>query len=82
VGSGPPGRACLFHYRTDEVLVKQDAVYGGQATPPVKEGTEHANVFAASLPTWLMCADQVSRVSRVIPRYRAVSTHAIGSPRN
>jgi hypothetical protein len=41
-GNGPPDRACVVHHRTDELLVQQHAVSDGQATSPVKEGTEHA----------------------------------------
>jgi hypothetical protein len=29
------------HHKTDELLVQQHAVSNGQATSPVKEGTEH-----------------------------------------
>jgi len=46
---GPPDRACVVHYKTGEVLVKQDAVSDGQATP-VKEGTENAQSLSR-LPT-------------------------------
>jgi hypothetical protein len=35
--------------------------------------------WATFLPTWLTCAVQVSCVSRIVPRYRAVSTQCTDS---
>jgi hypothetical protein len=40
------------------------------------------SLCAAFFLTWLMWIDQVSRVSRVTPGQRAVSTHWIGSPKS
>jgi hypothetical protein len=39
--SGPPDRACVVHYWTDELLVEQHAVLNGKTAPPV-EGAKHA----------------------------------------
>jgi hypothetical protein len=38
--------------------------------------------LSAFFLTWLTWADQVSRMSRFIPRYSAVSTHCIGCPKS
>jgi hypothetical protein len=43
--SGPAGRACLIHHRTDELLLKPHTACGGQATSPIKEGARHVQSF-------------------------------------
>jgi hypothetical protein len=72
VRSGPTDRACVVHHTTDELLVEQHAVLNGQTAPPVKERAKHAQFLSRLSPYLLTCADQVSRVSGVTPRYRAV----------
>jgi hypothetical protein len=80
--SGPPDQTCVVHHRTDELLVEQNTVPDRQNTSSVNEGPSTPNLWAAFFPTWLMCAGQLSCVSRVTPRCRAVSIHCISCPRN
>jgi hypothetical protein len=44
----------------------------------LRRGTSTPRLWAADLPNWLTCADQVSCVSRVTPRQCAVWIHCIG----
>jgi hypothetical protein len=80
--SRPPDRTCVVHHRTDELLVEQNTVPDIQNTSPVNEGPSTPNLWAAFFRIWLTRTGQVSSVSRVTPRCRAVSTHCISSPRN
>jgi hypothetical protein len=80
--SGPPDRTCVVHRRMDELLVEQNTVSDRQDTSPVNEGPSTPNLWAAFFPIWLTRAGQVSCVSRVTPRCRAVSNHCISFPRN
>jgi hypothetical protein len=68
-GSVHPDLACIVHHRTDKPLVKQHTVSDEQATSPIKEGPSTPNLWGSFLPTWLACAGQVSRVSRVTTRH-------------
>jgi hypothetical protein len=47
--SGPPGRTCVIHHRTDELLVEQHTISDGQAASPVKEGDKHAQSLSRLL---------------------------------
>jgi hypothetical protein len=48
----------------------------------LRRGPSTSNLWVAFFTNWLPCVGQVSCVSRVTPRYCAVSTHCISSPRN
>jgi hypothetical protein len=80
--SEPSDGACIVHHKTDKLLAGQHTVSIGQADSPVKERAKHTQSLSAFLPTWLVCVAQVSCVSKVSPRYRAIATHCIGCPRN
>jgi hypothetical protein len=80
--SRPPDRTRIIHQRADELLVKQHTVSDVHAAFLLRRGPSTLSLWAAFFPTWLACADQKSCVTRVTPRYCAVSTHCIGSMRN
>lgn len=48
----------------------------------LRRGPSPPSLWVAFLPTWLICADQVSCISRVTPRYHAVSNHWSGALKN
>jgi hypothetical protein len=75
-GFGPPDRICVIHHGLDDLFTEQ------HTASPVKGGPSTLILKGAFFPTWLTCVDQVSCVSRETRRYRADSTHSVGSPRN
>jgi hypothetical protein len=80
--SEPPDRICIIHYRTDELVERRTPYLIDSRLLLLRSGPSTPNLLAAFFPTCLTCADHVSRVPRVAPRYRAASTYSIGSPKN
>jgi hypothetical protein len=63
-GSGTPDNTYVVHHRTDELLAKQHAVSDGQATCPVKEGTEHAQSLSRLSSYLVVCRPGKPSVKR------------------
>jgi hypothetical protein len=67
--SRPPDGACIFHHRAEELFKRQHTVSDGQATFPIRRGSRTPRLRPVFHITWVTCADQVSCLSRVTPRY-------------
>jgi hypothetical protein len=80
--SGTPDRKYVIHHRTDEPFAEQNIVSDGHTALLLLRRRTSTPRSLSCLLSHLVDVCRPGKLSRVSTRYRAVSTHCIGSTRN